>query len=416
MRTLPLIIAITLAVSTGLLAGCSTQLGGERAAVDDVQVPPPPVIWAYTFGGSAADEAHAFQFTADYGCIIAGSTKSSAEGDSQVYLIKTDLMGEQEWTTTFGGPLFDEARSVEPTADGGYIVAGLTDSFGEGGSDVYLIKTNAAGEEQWSTTFGGTLDEEAHTVRQTEDGGFIVAGISQSFGPDDPGDSDAYLIKTNAAGTEEWSRTFGGPTYDDAQCLDQTDDGGYVLAGRTVSFGEGGSDVYLVKTNGTGEEIWSRTIGTPGNEGAYAVQQTTDGGYILAGFRQARGARDMGAYLVKTDAAGIMEWSQTFGGYFDEAFTSVSQTMDGGYITVGATRSFAKSFTQPDLDGYVVRTDPTGTLVWSTTIGASSKGMDDSAAAVRQAAGGAYYIAGSRHRFDATRGLDAFLLKLGPTS
>ena len=198
-----------------------------------------------TYGGTSDDYGYSVEQTADGGYIIAGQTTSFGAGNSDVYLIKTDASGNTTWTKTFGGAYSDVARSVQPTADGGYIIAGYTESFGAGSYDVYLIKTDTT----WTKTFGGTSHDYGYSVEPTADGGYIIAGSTRSFGA---GIDDVYLIKTDAIGNATWTITFGGTDFDYGQSVRQTSDGGYIIAGYTSSFGAGFYDVYLIKTDANG--------------------------------------------------------------------------------------------------------------------------------------------------------------------
>jgi hypothetical protein len=193
------------------------------------------------------------------------------------------------------------ARAVQQTTDGGYIVAGGTSSIGAGNSDVYLIKTDANGNTLWTKTFGGTGDEYAYAVQQTTDGGYIVAGDTNSFGA---GNRDWYLIKTDANGNTLWTKTFGGTAVDYATAVQQTMDGGYIVAGITNSFGAGNADAYLIKADTNGNTLWTKTFGGTDYDTAYAVRQTADGGYIVAGGTVSFGAGTGDMYLIKTDASG----------------------------------------------------------------------------------------------------------------
>ena len=149
-----------------------------------------------------------------------------------------------KWQKTFGGINGDLATSVQQTSDGGYIIAGVTWSYGSGKAGVYLIKTDSKGNLEWEKTFGGINDDGATSVQQTKDGGYIMAGGTYSYGS---GKDDVYLIKTDSNGNLEWQRTFGGSDNDRAWSVQQTSDGGYILAGGTYSYGSGGCDVYLIK-------------------------------------------------------------------------------------------------------------------------------------------------------------------------
>ena len=202
---------------------------------------------------------------------------------------------------TYGGTSYEHAYSVQQTSDGGYIVAGFTNSFGAGGWDAFLIKTDAYGNVQWTKTYGGWNQDEARSVQQTSDGGYIVAGYTHSFGA---GANDFFLIKTDAFGNVQWAKTYWGTSNDYAYSVQQTSDGGYIVAGITYSFGAGGVDVFLIKTYANGNLQWAKTYGGTGYAYAYSFQHTSDGGYILAGYTNSFGAGSWDIFLIKTDANG----------------------------------------------------------------------------------------------------------------
>jgi len=237
------------------------------------------------------------QQTNDGGYILAGSTTFSSEGFPDFWLIKTDTLGNEEWSRTFGGSSYDYAHSVQQTDDGGYIITGGTQSYGAGNWDIWLIKTDSYGNEEWHHTFGESTYDYAWSVQQISDGGYIIAGSTDSYGI---GIWDDYLlIKTNFLGDEEWHHTFGGSSYEIAQSVQQTADNGYILAGYTGSYGSGCEDAWLIRTNSSGNELWNRTLGGEGCDRSYSVQQTTDGGFILAGSTESYGAETTDAWLIK---------------------------------------------------------------------------------------------------------------------
>jgi len=219
----------------------------------------PPLQWQNTFGGSDYDYGYSVQQTSDGGYIITGWTESYGAAYEDVHLIKTDPNGNSEWQNTFGGSYFDRGYSVQQTSDGGYIIAGYTDS--DGGlmwEQVYLIKTDPDGNSEWQKTFGGSLClDRGYSVRQTSDGGYIIAGGTASFGA---GGADVYLIKTDPNGDMDWQNTFGGSDGDAAGSVQQTSDGGYIIAAGTASFGAGRGDVYLIKTDPNGNSEWQKTF------------------------------------------------------------------------------------------------------------------------------------------------------------
>ena len=205
-------------------------------------------IWYNTYRGNKSDIPNCVQQTEDNGYIITGLTDSYGYGLSDVYLIKTDDKGNEEWQKTIGGSDGDMGYSVQQTSDGGYIIAGITQSYGAGMIDIFLIKTNADGGIKWQKTFGGKFNEFCYKVLQNLAGGYIIAGSTSSFGTTSI--SNAYLLKTDAKGNEEWHKTLGGSDFDDCRCIHQISDGGYILVGGTYSYGLGGkSDVWLIRLN-----------------------------------------------------------------------------------------------------------------------------------------------------------------------
>ncbi len=242
----------------------------------------------------------------------------------------------EEWNRTFGGAMFEIANSVQQTSDGGFIIAGLL-SDGPTKYHAFLIKTDANGNQQWGKTFGGKFIDEVSSFKQTSDGGYILAILGDSVGFRGAAIGDAWLIKTDANGNQQWNRTFGEAkdiNYDNAKSVQQTSDGGYILTGETNN----GSAVnsWLIKTDVNGNQKWNRTFGGASLESG---QQTSDGGYILAGKTTPYGETFVHALLVKTDANGNQQWNITFGGANFSTANSVQQTSDGGYILAGSTSS-----------------------------------------------------------------------------
>ena len=203
---------------------------------------------------------------------------------------------EEEWNKTFGGSQDDMALSVQQTSDGGYIVAGETCSYGAGHYDVWLVKTDANGTEQWNKTFGGLGIDWAYSVQQTTDSGYIVAGGTTSYGV---GSWDFWLVKTDANGIKQWDKTFGGTNNEMASSVQQTTDSGYIIAGYTWSYGAGGSDMWLIKTDANGNEQWNKTFGGTDKENALSIQQTANDGYILAGWTESYSAGSADFWLIK---------------------------------------------------------------------------------------------------------------------
>jgi hypothetical protein len=353
-----------------------------------------------TFGGEGGDWARSVQQTSDGGYILAGQTGSFGAGSYDAWLIKTDANGNKVWDKTFGGSSYDEANAVQQTSDGGYILAGETYSFGTGSYDAWLIKTDANGNKAWDKTFGGSSSDGASSVQQTSDGGYILAGSTNSYGA---GYDDAWLIKTDANGNKVWDKTFGGSSGDYAYAVQQTSDGGYILAGYTNSYGAGYIDAWLIKTDANGNKVWDKTFGGSLEDGAYAVQQTSDGGYILAGYTRSFGVGVWDAWLIKTDANGNKVWDKPFGGRDIDCAYAVQQTSDGGHILAGYTLSFGAGHA----DAWLIKTDANGNKVWDKTFGGSSS---DGAWSVQQTSDDGYILAGETSSFGDVNG-DAWLIK-----
>ncbi len=293
------------------------------------------IAWSVTFGGAAEDTGKCLRATSDGGYILLGSTRSMGAGGSDVYLVKTYADGNKLWEKTFGGSADDYGYSIQ-CIDGGYIIVGSTASFGDDSGDAYLIKVSDSGEVLWQKTFGGPFTDEGYAVRQATDGGFVIAGSKQ---PLVRGDDTAWLFKTDPDGNPDWEKLFGTiATSTGDILLEQArdlelSDGGYVLAGY-LHPAVGDFDGWLIKTDANGNEVWNRTFGGGSWDQAEAVVLTADGGYALAGMSRSYGPWNQ-AWLVKTDADGNLEWDKHFGGTDDEWAYALKQTADGGYILAG---------------------------------------------------------------------------------
>ncbi len=313
-------------------------------------------LWTKTYGGTGYDDGLSVQQTNDNGYIIAGATNSFGAVNCDVYLIKTDANGDTLWTKTYGGTDYDIGYSGQQTNDNGYIIAGYTYSFGAGMGDVYLLKTDSVGDTLWTKTFGGAGDDMGNSVKQTNDNGYIIAGKTYSFGS---GMGDIYLIKTDFIGDTLWTKTYGGTGWDEGTSVQQTIDNGYIIAGTTTSFGAGGYDVYLIKTNENGDTLWTKTYGGTLDDFGWSVKQTIDNGYIIAGHTYNFGAVNSDVYLIKTNENGDTLWTNTYGGIDGDFGRSVQQTIDGGYIVAGYTNSFGAELT----DVYLIKTDSLGNSI-----------------------------------------------------
>jgi hypothetical protein len=358
-------------------------------------------LWTKTYGGSGHDEAHSIIETPDAGFVIIGSTRPELETNYDIYVIKTLDNGDTLWTKTYGPNIGDDQGwSLQNTSDGGYILAGYSNSFGAGDYDMYLIKTDVNGNVMWDTTYGGTDDEMCSSVQQTSDNRYIIVGSTQSFGA---GSNDVYIVKTGFHMDTVWTNTYGGIGDDRGYSVQQTFDNNYIITGKTTSFGSRGdsADVYLINTDSIGNTIWTKTYGGPGDDGGYSVSQTTDGGYIITGYTNSYGAGRSDAYLLKTDADGDTNWTRTYGGIENDGGNSVNQTTDGGYIITGYTYPFGVLSS----DVYLIKTNSSGDTAWTKTYGGVD---DDEGFSVCQTTDGGYIITGYTYRIDQN---DVYLIK-----
>ncbi|MCD4818962.1 MAG: T9SS type A sorting domain-containing protein [Candidatus Cloacimonetes bacterium] len=350
----------------------------------------PEISWTRTFGGGLYEWGRGVQQTTDGGYIIIGETYSFGAGFSDIWLIKTDSNGFEEWSQTFGDLNQEYGYFVQQTSDDGFIIAGTTSSYGEGGFDFWLIKTDSNGDEEWTKTFGGTGWEWSYSVQQTTDGGFVIVGAKD---PTSMGYFNVWLIKTDEFGNGEWTNTYGGESADYGTCVKQTSDGGYIIVGDTYSFGAGSRDVLLIKTDSNGNQLWLETYGGTDSDGGQYVIQTDDSGYILTGYTKSFGPDEKDLWLIKTDSSGGIIWDNTWGGSEDDGGECVQLTNDGNYIIVGHTESYGAG----DNDVYLIKADTNGETIWTKTIGNEDF---DWGRSVQQTDDGGYIVVGENYSFN----------------
>lgn len=309
--------------------------------------------WNLTFGGEKNECGQAIILDGDFGYMVADNTCSFSNGVYDGAMLGVYDSGTERLIRNFGGEQEDYVFDVIRTADDAYVLAGKSKSFGNGDSDFWIIKMDAEGNETWSKTFGGLEDDVCYSLQQTTDGGLILLGSTASSGQ---GKEDVWLIKTDSDGEEEWSKTFGGAESDIGYSVQQTEDGGYIIAGMIASYGEGVQDVWLIKTDAQGEEEWNHTFGGTANDLAKSVHQTSDGGFAIGATTESKGAGGKDVWLVKTDGQGNMEWDNTFGGEADDFAEALCLASDGGFILTGGTYSFGAG----DCDVWLIKTDPNG--------------------------------------------------------
>jgi hypothetical protein len=365
----------------------------------------PDTLWAKSYGGAGIDAGYAVQETADSGFVIVGETESFGGGDLDVFLIRTDASGDTLWLRTYGGSQYDYGRGVLQTfPDSGFIIVGTTGSFGPGQADVFLIRTNTAGDTLWMKAHGRAGAHDYGTaIYGTDDGGYLITGHTIQL---HTGDNDVLLIRTDAGGDTLWMRTYGSPaSHDYAYSVQQVDDGGFVVAGRSVVLDGSADDIFLMKLHEDGQPHWEQRYGGPGQDHCYSFDQTEDGGFVLVGYKLPDGINTADIYLLRTDAAGVLLWEDTHGGPLNDFGYSVKETADGGYIIAGETYSFGKG----KGDAYIVKTDSNGDIMWTRGYGGMG---DDGARFVRQTSDSGYVLTGTTQHFGAGTG-GVLLLRVG---
>jgi hypothetical protein len=356
------------------------------------------ITFERTYGGTDNDGAQAVVQTLDGGYYVVGYTYSTGSGGADVFVIATDQDGEELWTQDFGGAGDDDGYGVATFTDGGVLAAGRMDMGGQ--CDVALHSNMANGDQRWIRVYGGGQNDIAYSVARNSDGGFIVAGETYSFGAGTP---NVYVLQIDSLGDTLWTRTYGGAGEDCAFSARQTADSGFIICGATYSYGAGQSDVYLIKTNAAGDTQWIRTYGGAQQEQGNSVLQTADSGYLICGTTYSFGAGDADVWLIRTDANGDTLWTRTFGGDTADLGLSVAQTADRGFILCGQTASFGAG----NNDAWLIKTDSIGDTLWTRTFGGTS---DDRGYSVQQTADEGYIIAGYTNSFGAGGG-DFYLIK-----
>lgn len=312
-----------------------------------------------------------------------------------------DVAVAQTWARTYGGGQVEVASSVQATADGGFVVAGYTESFGAGGTDAWVLRLDAEGDPVWQAAFGGSSSDLAYAVRVTSDGGFVLCGYTSSSTAG--GDARAWVFRLNADGGLLWQKTYGpGVAYD----VQPTPDGGFVVVGTTTAFGAAGLDVWVLRLDPQGDIIWQKRYGGGGSDIGYSVRVTSDGGFVVAGFTTSFGAGSYDAWVLRLDALGTVLWQRAYGGGLQDWAYSVDGTPDGGFVVAGYTESFGAGRS----DVWVVKLDASGSIQWTATYGDTA---DDYAYAVRALPDGGFIIAGYTTSFGAVYLGDFWVLRLG---
>jgi uncharacterized delta-60 repeat protein len=333
------------------------------------------VVWAGSYGDwDWKGSAQHVEQTSDGGYILSGSwgypwaENGPEQGD---FILKLNSTGLDEWHYAYGGEAWKDEYGgasvslVKQASDGGYVAAGSTWEFGVGNTDAWVLKLDSNGGVAWQKTYGGGGYDRATSVEPTSDGGYIVAGSTYSFGA---GKDDAWVLKLDSTGGVIWQKTYGGSGDDCANSAEQTADGGYIVLGSTSEFGAGVGNVWVLKLSSTGSVTWQKTYGGGGSYRASAIEETSDGGYVVAGSTNSSCAGGWDFWVLKLNPTGSVNWQKAYGGGNDDEAYSVQQTSDGGYVAAGYTNSFGTGWT----DAWVVKLGVDGYIVWDPYSGAST--------------------------------------------
>lgn len=373
---------------------------------DDLVIPPALTQFNKVYGGTEADYAFSIIKSSDGGYVFAGSANSN-DGDvsgnhggvvyHDAWVVKLDKEGKIVWEKPLGGSQDEQANCIIPATDGGYIMAGATESndgdvngnHGEG--DVWVIRLNEEGNIVWQKTLGGSRGDFANSIISTSDGGYIIVGAAQSNDGDVNGLhglGDAWVIKLDKDGNLQWQKALGGSNTEYFYGIIETQEGSYVMAGITLSNDgdvsglHGGSDVWLVKLTKDGQLVWQKTLGGSGSDVANSIVATSDKGYILGGFTNSNDGDVSGhhgegdAWVVKVDKDGNILWQKALGGTMGENCNSIIATSDDGYIMAGLTHSKDGDVTGNQegklyANAWIVKLDKEGNKQWQRLLGGS---------------------------------------------
>ena len=362
------------------------------------------IIWQKIYGGSFEDSANSVQQTSDGGYIVAGSISSFGINNQDIWILKLDASGDVTWQKIFEiSTEFNNGYSVQQTSDGGYVVAGTAYFFGTGTFAGLIIKLDSSGSLIWQKRYGYFYNssEYAQSIQQTSDGGYIVAGNAEY----DYGGTFLWIMKLDASGNESWQKIYNGSDNDWLVSIQQTSDGGYIVAEYAYNSSAGDLDYGILKLDASGDIVWQKTYGGSSNEDPHSIQQTSDGGYIMAGYTSSFGV-GTDFWILKLDASGNITWQKAYGGSNTEIAYSIQQTGDGGYIVAGIT----DSFNNVTLDILVIKLDSNGAITWQKTYGSST--MEEYAKYIQQTSDGGYIIGGIVHSYEPSNIQDFWILKL----
>ncbi|MBA7640558.1 hypothetical protein ES703_48228 [subsurface metagenome] len=318
------------------IAGCTNSFGSIGADIYIIRTDAfGDTLWTKTYGGTGNDRARDIIHTSEGGYAIVGYTESFGAGNEDVYLIEIDSIGDILWTKTYGGNNADIGYSLVESEQAGYVISGSTESFGAGYEDIYVIKTDSLGDTIWTKTYGGSAADWGYSLVRNQNAEYVIAATSRSYG------GKAYFLNLNTNGDTNWTNAV---CYFDAKSIDLTSDGGYIVAGDWQSFY---AYIRLLKIDSFGDSIWAITDGVGNWRRGNSVIQTSDLGYLVAGRVQYIGDNHCDVYLLKTDSLGQTIWTKHFGGindYEDDIGQCIAKTIDGGFVVAGYTDTYGAGY------------------------------------------------------------------------
>ncbi len=323
----------------------------------------PSILWSQTFGGPNDDVGHDIIKTTDGGFALCGYTESYGKGGKDAIVIKIDKDGKVEWEKYFGDKGDEEANAIIQTSDGGYLFCGYTDSKGKGKKDFYIVKLDSKGVLQWETTQGGKKHDIANSVIETYDGNYVITGQTKSRGA---GNYDIWTIKLDTKGDDIWRKTRGGKSMDVGNTVvEHPADSSLIVLGTTYSDANGMSDLWLIKFNRKGKRIWTKKYGDLGKEEGNALLLKSTGEYIMAGSVQEKTERYSNFWVVGFTAQSWDDWEQDYGSSKDEAATALSETTDNGVLACGYTNTYGEG----KYDFWIMKFNAAGNRLWAETYG-----------------------------------------------
>lgn len=382
----------------------------------------PDIDWQQSIGGDDDDFGWFVEISQDGGYIAAGHSYSSNgdltenKGGRDFWIVKLNASGNIVWQKSLGGTGNESARCIQPTTDGGYVVAGANSSVdgditgNKGGIDFWIVKLNASGSILWQKSFGGSKEDVATSIQQTTDNGYIVTGYSKSGDGDvnghhGEGSGDIWVLKLDASGDIIWQNTLGGTGIDYSYSIQETDDNGYILIGASnsndgdVSVNHGDFDVWVVKLNVIGSIVWQKSYGGSNEDWGYSIRKVSDGGFIIGAYSFSNDGDVSGnhgesdIWVAKLDNLGVILWEKSLGGSSNEYTWSVQSNENNGFIVAGYSMSNDGDVSENlgDFDYWIVELDHAGNIEWQKSYGGSA---EEKSRAIKQTSDGAYIIAG----------------------